>query len=120
MVAALDDGVSLKEKWIEWMVKVKELGKVESSHPAVAKLLKAMDEIDHTADNANGKSLTNMFRVTSRLLHVFTRSIVACIHKYNPDLMDAITINLLLKLLYTRGPKHGCFVKYIEVRFIIH
>ena len=57
--------MSLKEMWIEWIDKVKELGKVESSRPAVAKLLKAMDEIDFTVDNANGKSVTNTFRITT-------------------------------------------------------
>ena len=35
------------------------------SRPAVAKLLKAMDEIDHTVDDANGKSVTNTFRITT-------------------------------------------------------
>lgn len=44
-----------------WIDKVKELGKVESSRPAIAKLLKAMDL---TVDNANGKSVTNTSRIT--------------------------------------------------------
>ena len=53
--------MSLKEMWIEW---IKELGKVESNRPAIAKLLKAMEEIDLTVDNANGKSVTNTSRIT--------------------------------------------------------
>ena len=56
--------MSLKEMWNEWIDKVKELGKVESSRPAIAKLLKAMEEIDLTVDNANGKSVTNTSRIT--------------------------------------------------------
>ena len=54
LVAGLDDKSALKDLWPDWMTKVTDLAKVESSRPAINKFLQEMECIDDSVDNKSG------------------------------------------------------------------
>ena len=47
---------SLKEGWPDWIKKLVQVANLESTRPAIRKLIKDLDEVPGTLDNEDGMS----------------------------------------------------------------